>query len=127
MEYYLRFSSKTRQHKKRADCLHLSTKKPQPVVSGKISVFLGIAEAIVGSFCLSRVFSNLCITLCDDCTHGSAKPRNHGINVNLKRRMHFPPPPPSKNTFFFNFESSIKPYSSKMFQKNVSNLHMHAK
>ena len=33
-----------------------------------------------------------------------------------------PPPPPSKNTFFFNFESSIKPYSSKMFQKNVSNL-----
>lgn len=94
MEYYLRFSSKTRQHKKRADCLHLSTKKPQPVVSGKISVFLGIAEAIVGSFCLSRVFSNLCITLCDDCTHGSAKPRNHGINVKIKRRMHFPPPPP---------------------------------
>lgn len=33
-------------------------------------------------------------------------------------------PPPSKNTFFFNFESSIKPYSWKMFQKNVSNLHM---
>ena len=35
-----------------------------------------------------------------------------------------PPPPRSKNTFFFNFESSIKPYGSKMFQKNVSSLHM---
>ena len=34
------------------------------------------------------------------------------------------PPPCSKNTFFFNFESSIKPYGSKMFQKNVSSLHM---
>ena len=33
-------------------------------------------------------------------------------------------PPRSKNTFFFNFESSIKPYGSKMFQKNVSSLHM---
>lgn len=108
MEYYLRFSSKTRQHKKRADCLHLSTKKPQPVVSGKISVFLGITEAIVDSFCLSSVFSNFCITLFDDCTHGSAKPRNHGTDVKIKRRMHSPPPPPSKNTLFFNFRTVRK-------------------
>ena len=50
MEYYLRFSSKTRQHKKRADCLHLSTKKPQPVVSGKIWCFLALQKPLLVRF-----------------------------------------------------------------------------
>ena len=53
------------------------------------------------------------------------KPRNLCEDQKTYAFPHPHPPPlphPFKNTFFFNFESGIKPYSSKMFQKNVSKM-----
>lgn len=98
----MRFSSKTRQHKKEPIVDISARKSHNQLLAVKYRCFLALQKPLLVRFVCRASFQTYVLRYLMIAPMGSAKPRNHGINVKIKRRMHPPPVPKILSSLILN-------------------------